>query len=85
VSQNKRRKGIRLFENTVLRRIFGNKGEAVIGVTKMIHNGKVNTLFSSTDIIRMIRSRRIGFAGCIFSWGGNCIHNVGRGTTGKGS
>jgi alpha-D-ribose 1-methylphosphonate 5-triphosphate synthase subunit PhnL len=55
--------GIRLFENTVLRRIFGNMADAVTGEIKMIHNDKVNTLCSSTDTIRVIRSRRIGFVG----------------------
>jgi hypothetical protein len=51
----------------------------------MIHNDKRRTLCPSTDIIRVIRSRRMGFAGCMFSWGGNCIHSCGRGTSEKKS
>jgi hypothetical protein len=52
----------------MLRSIFRNKGDEVTGETKMIHNDKVNSLCSSTDIIRVIRSRRMGFGGRIFSW-----------------
>jgi hypothetical protein len=53
---------LRVFENRVLRRIFGLKRNGVTGGWRNLHNEELHNLFSSTSIIRMIKSMRIGCA-----------------------
>jgi hypothetical protein len=48
-----------VFENRVLRRIFGPKRDEVTGEWRKLHNGKLNVLSSSPNIIRAIKSRRV--------------------------
>jgi hypothetical protein len=48
-----------VFENRVLRRIFGPKREEVTGEWRRLHNEELNNLFSSPNIIRVIKSRRM--------------------------
>jgi hypothetical protein len=48
-----------VFENRVLRRIFGPKREDVTGGWRKLHNEELHNLYSSPSIIRMIKSRRI--------------------------
>jgi hypothetical protein len=43
---------LRVFENRVLRRIFGPKTGKVTGEWRKLHNGELHTLYSSPDIIR---------------------------------
>jgi hypothetical protein len=50
---------VRLFENRVLRRIFGPKRHEVSGEWRKLHNGELRDLHSLPSIIRMIKSRRI--------------------------
>ena len=50
---------LRMFENRVLRRIFGPKGEEVTGKCRRLHNEKLNDLYSSSNIVRVIKSRRM--------------------------
>jgi hypothetical protein len=50
---------VRVFENRVLRRIFGQKGDEVIGGWRKLHNEELHNLYSSPSIIRMIKSRRM--------------------------
>jgi hypothetical protein len=50
---------MRVFENRVLRRIFGPKGDEVTGEWRKLHNGELHNLYSSPDIIRQIKSRRM--------------------------
>jgi hypothetical protein len=50
---------LRVFENRVLRRIFGRKGDEVTGGWRKLHNEKLHNLYSSPSIIRMIKSRRM--------------------------
>jgi hypothetical protein len=50
---------LRVFENRVLRVIFGPKGDDVTGDWRKLHNGELHNLYSSTDIIRQIKSRRM--------------------------
>jgi hypothetical protein len=52
-----------VFENRVLRRIFGPTRDEVTGECRMLHNGELHTLYSSPDIIRQIKSRRMRWAG----------------------
>jgi hypothetical protein len=46
-----------VFENRVLRRIFGLKRDEVIGEWRKVHSGECRDLSSSPDIIRHVRSR----------------------------
>jgi hypothetical protein len=52
-----------VFENTVLRRIFGPKRDGRMGDWSKLHNEELHNLYSSTNIIRMIKSRRMIWAG----------------------
>jgi hypothetical protein len=54
---------LRVFENRVLRRIFGPKRNEVKGEWRKLHNGELHNLYSSTDIIRQMKSRRMRWAG----------------------
>jgi hypothetical protein len=60
---------LRVFENRVLRRIFGPKrGEVTVEWRKM-HKGELHILYSSPDIIRQIKSRRMRWAGHVARMG----------------
>jgi hypothetical protein len=50
---------LRVFENRVLRRIFGPKRDEVTGGWRKLHNGELHNLYSSQTIIRMIKPRRM--------------------------
>jgi hypothetical protein len=52
-----------VFENRMLRRIFGPKRDEVTGDWRKLHNEELYKLYSSTNIIRMIKSRRMRWAG----------------------
>jgi hypothetical protein len=54
---------VRVFENMVLRRIFGPKREEVTGDWRKLHNEELNDLYSSPNIVRVIKSRRMRWAG----------------------
>jgi hypothetical protein len=54
---------LRVFENRVLRRIFGPKRDEVTGDWRKLHNEELHMLYSSPSIIRMIKSRRMRWAG----------------------
>jgi hypothetical protein len=51
-----------VFENTVLRRIFGLKRDGVMGEWRKLHNEELHDLYSSPSIIRIIKSRRMKWA-----------------------
>jgi hypothetical protein len=59
-----------VFDNRVLRRIFGPKREEVTGEWGKLHNGELHNLSSSPDIIRQIKSRRMRWAGHVARMGG---------------
>jgi hypothetical protein len=52
-----------VFENRVLRRIFGPKRDDATGDRRKLHNEKLHNLYSSPNIIRMSKSRRMRWAG----------------------
>jgi hypothetical protein len=52
-----------VFDNRVLRRIFGPKRDEVTGSWRKLHNEELNNLYSSPSIIRMIKTRRIKWVG----------------------
>jgi hypothetical protein len=51
-----------VFENRVLRRIFGLKRDEMTGDWRKLHNEELHNLYSSPNIIRMIKSRRMRWA-----------------------
>jgi hypothetical protein len=53
----------RVFENRVLRKIFGPKRNEVTGGWRKLHNEELRDLYSSPSIIRVIKSRRMRWAG----------------------
>jgi hypothetical protein len=59
---------LRVFENRVLRRILGPKREED-GSWRKLHNDELHSLYSSPDIVRMIKSRRMRWAGRVARMG----------------
>jgi hypothetical protein len=53
---------LRVFENRVLRRIFGRKRDEVTGDLRKLHNEEIHNFYSSPNIIRMIKSRMLRWA-----------------------
>jgi hypothetical protein len=60
---------LRVFENMVLRRIFGPKRDAVMGGWRKLHNGELYNLYSSPSIIRIIKSRGMRWVGHVARMG----------------
>jgi hypothetical protein len=60
---------LRVFENRVLRRIFGPKRDEVTGEWRKLHNEELHNLYSSPDIIREVKSRRMRWAGHVVCMG----------------
>jgi hypothetical protein len=60
---------LKVFENRVLRRIFGPKRYEVTGEWRKLDNETLNDLYSSPDIVRVIKSRRIRWAGHVARMG----------------
>ena len=60
---------LRLFENMVLRRIFGPRRDEVTEEWRRLHNEELNDLYSSPNIVRVIKSRRMRWAGHVARMG----------------
>jgi hypothetical protein len=60
---------LRVFENRVLRRIFGPKRDEVTGEWRRLHKKELYALYSSPDTIRVIKSRRLRWAGHVACMG----------------
>jgi hypothetical protein len=68
---------LRVFEKRVLRRIFGPKRDEVTGEWRKLHSGELHNLYSSPDIIRHIRSRKMRWAGHVARMGeGRNVYRV---------
>jgi hypothetical protein len=60
---------LRVFENMVLRKIFGWKRDEVIGGWRKLHNEELHNLYCSPSTIRIIKSRRIRWAAHVVRMG----------------
>jgi hypothetical protein len=60
---------LRVFENRALRRIFGPKRDEVTGERRKLHNEELHSLYSSPDIIKQVKSRRMRWAGRVARMG----------------
>jgi hypothetical protein len=66
-----------VFGNRVLRGIFGPKRDEVTGEWSKLHSGELHNLYSSPDIIRQIKSRRMRWAGHVARMGeGRNVYRV---------
>jgi len=62
-------RNLRVFGNMVLRRIFGPRRDEVTGEWRRLHNEKLNDLYCSSNIVRVIKSRRMRWAGHVARMG----------------
>ena len=60
---------VRVFENRVLRRIFGPKRNEVIGKLRKLHNEELNDLYYSPHFVRLVKYRRVRWAGHVARMG----------------
>jgi hypothetical protein len=60
---------LRVFENRVLRKIFGPRRDDATGDWRKLHNEELHKLYSSPNIIRMINSRQMRWAGYVTRMG----------------
>ena len=60
---------LRVFENMVLRRIYGPRRDEVTGEWRRLHNEELNDLYSSPNIVRVIKSKRMRWAGHVARMG----------------
>jgi hypothetical protein len=60
---------LRVLENRVLRRIFGPKRDGETGEWRRLHNEELHDLHSSPNIVRVIKSRKIRWAGHVTRMG----------------
>jgi hypothetical protein len=68
---------LRVFENRVLKRIFGPKWDEVMGEWRKMHSGELHNLYSSPDIIRQIKSSRMWWMGHVTHTGeGRNVYSV---------
>jgi hypothetical protein len=58
-----------VFDNRVLRRIFGPKRDEVTGEWRKLHNEELHDLYSSLNIVRVIKSRRMRWVGHVARMG----------------
>jgi len=68
---------LKLFENRVLRKVFGPKRDEVTGEWRKLHNEELNYLYSLPNIVRVVKSRRMRWAGHVARMGEDIgVHRV---------
>jgi hypothetical protein len=65
---------LRVFENRALRRVFGPKRDVVTGEWRRLHNEELNDLYCSRNIVRVVTSRRMIWAGHVARMGRGEVH-----------
>ena len=66
-----------MFENRVLRGIFGPKGDELTGEWRKLHNEELNDLYCSSNIVRVIKSRRMRWTAHVaLIWEGRGVYRV---------
>jgi hypothetical protein len=66
-----------VFENRVLRRVFEPRRDEVTGEWRKLHNEELNDLYSLLNIVRVVKSRRMRWAGHVARMGeGRGVHRV---------
>ena len=61
---------LRVFENRMLRRIFGPKRDVVTGVWRKLHNEELSDMYSLPNIVRVVKLRRMRWTGHVARMGG---------------
>jgi len=70
-------RGLRVFESRVLRRVFGSKRDEVTGECRKLYNEELRDLYSLPNIVRVVKSRRMRWAGHVARMGeGRGVHRV---------
>jgi len=69
---------LEVFGNRVLRKIFGTRKDKVTGEWRKLHNEELNDLCSSPNIVRVIKSRRMKWAGHVARMGERLMHGFDR-------
>ena len=68
---------LRVFENRLLRRVFGPKRDEVTGERRKLLNEELSDLYSLPNIVRVVKSRRMRWAGHVARMGqGRVVHRV---------
>jgi hypothetical protein len=67
---------LRVFENRVLRGLFGPKRDEVTGDWRKLQNEELHNFYSSSDIIRQVKSRRMRWAGHVARMGERKVYKV---------
>jgi len=68
---------LQVFENRVLRKVFGLKRDEVTGEWRKLHNEGLRDLYSLPSIVRVVKSRRMRWAGHVTRMGeGRGVHRV---------
>jgi hypothetical protein len=62
--------GLRVFENRVLRRVFWPRRDEVTREWRKLHNEELNDLYCSSNIVRVVKARRMRWAGHVCAYGG---------------
>ena len=66
-----------MFENRVLRKVFGLKRDEMTGEWRKLHNEELNDLYSLPNIVRVVKSRRMRWAGHVACMGEDIgVHRV---------